>query len=234
MIQAIHVNNPPYDRFQLHLIRCWSGRIGILAVAIVVNLVLFGLMPFLLTHPPERSAEDSIAMPINIIRLQRPEPPVKKNTEKPPEPPARQRKKPEPVKPKTTLAKLTLPFDINTRLPAMTNSLPIPVAPVTDLDKFNDIFSMGELDTPLTVLVRTPPIYPISAKRRGMEGWVRVRFIVNEDGSVDNITVVKSNPQEIFNDAVIRSVSGWRFKAGTIGGVAVKTRVETTIHFNLD
>jgi protein TonB len=74
----------------------------------------------------------------------------------------------------------------------------------------------------------------MSAKSRGTEGWVQVRFIVNEDGSVGNVSVEDSDPKTIFNDAVIRSVSGWKFKTATIGGLPVKTWAETTVRFKLD
>ncbi|MFH0784019.1 MAG: TonB family protein [Pseudomonadota bacterium] len=214
----------------------WLRRLCIVAIALALNLALFGLMPYLLTRnsaPPTRQQE---VHQINVIRFKQADSPVKRSTEKPPEPPPeRQVPKPQTAKPAPT--KLSLPFDINPHLPAAgPDSLSIPVVPLAQLGAGNlaDIFSTGDLDSPLVVLVRIPPVYPRSAKNRGTEGWVKVRFIVHEDGSVGNISVVESDPKTIFDDAVIRSVSGWKFKAGTVGGVPVKTWAETVVRFKLD
>lgn len=214
----------------------WLRRLCIITMALALNLALFGLMPYLLTRnsaPPTRQQE---AHQINVIRLKQADSPVKRSTENPPEPPPeRQAPKPQTAKPAPT--KLSLPFDVNPRLPAAgPDSLSLPVAPMAQFGAGNlaDIFSTGDLDSPLIVLVRIPPVYPMSAKNRGTEGWVKVRFIVHEDGSVGSISVVESEPKTIFDDAVTRSVSGWKFKAGTVGGVPVKTWAETVVRFKLD
>lgn len=214
-------------------LRKWLKRIGFLVVALIINLGMFGLMPSLLTRNAAISSLEPIASPINVIRLKQPETQVARVTEKHPEPPAKQKPaKTAPQKP--VQAKLVLPFDVNPRLPAGPQTLNLPVVPPTQFDSLADIFSVGDLDSPLIALVRIPPVYPMSAKSRGIEGWVRVRFIVNEDGSVDNVSVEDSEPKNIFNDAVIRSVSGWKFKTATIGGLPVKTWAETTVRFKLD
>lgn len=211
----------------------WLRRCCIIAAALVINLTLFGLMPYLLT----RNSADLTHQPeinrINVIRLKRPESPVKRDNENPPKPP-QERQAPKPAPSKPGMAKLTLPFDVNPRLPGGPDTLSLPVVPATQMAGLADIFSTGDLDSPLVVLARIPPIYPISAKNRGTEGWVKVRFIVHEDGGVGNVSVVESEPKSIFDDAVIRSVSGWHFKAGTIGGVPVKTWAETVVRFKLD
>lgn len=223
---------PSPGQFSEH-IRPWFNRLVIFGAALLVNVILFGLMPFLLTTAPKEYKKEELTTPVNVIRLRQPDDPVKRKTQKPPEPPP-ERSTPKAQPPKAAPLKLSLPFDINPRLPSAPNSLSLPATSVPQLEGLDDIFTAGDLDSPLTMLVRVPPIYPMSAKNRGIEGWVRVRFIVHEDGSVGSISVSESKPKEIFDAAVIRSVSGWKFKPGTIGGVAVKTWAETVIRFNLD
>lgn len=216
-------------------LRKWLYRLGFLVVALIINLGMFGLMPFLLTRNASVSSLEPMASPVNVIRLKQPETQVARVTEKPPEPPPKPLQKPANTAPqKPVQAKLVLPFDVNPRLPAGPQTLNLPVVPPPQFDSLADIFSVGDLDSPLIALVRIPPVYPMSAKSRGTEGWVRVRFIVNEDGSVENVSVEDSEPKNIFNDAVIRSVSGWKFKTATIGGIPVKTWAETTVRFKLD
>jgi len=207
--------------------------LGIGLTAVVLNLALFGLMPYLLTRNAAAPSRQQEIHQINVIRLKQADTPVKRTNEKPPEPPP-ERQTPKPQAPKPAVAKLSLPFDINPRLPGAPDSLTLPVVPAAQVAGLADIFSTGDLDAPLTVLVRIPPVYPMSAKNRGTEGWVKVRFIVHEDGSVGSVSVLESQPKTIFDDAVVRSVSGWKFKAGTIGGAPVKTWAETVVRFKLD
>jgi len=214
-------------------LRKWLRRLGFMSIALAINLAMFGLMPFLLTRNTSIASQELVALPVNVIRLKQPETPVTRIKEKPPEPqPKPKAEKPAAQKP--LQAKLTLPFEVNPRLPAAPGALTLPVVPPPQFEDLTDVFSINDLDSPLVMLVRIPPMYPMSAKRRGVEGWVRVRFVVNEDGSVGSVTVEDSEPKSIFNDAVIRSVSGWRFKAGKVGGLPVKTWAETTVHFKLD
>ena len=68
----------------------------------------------------------------------------------------------------------------------------------------------------------------------GIQGWVKVRFIVTEQGTVNDISVIEAKPKNIFEHSVIRSLSSWRFTPGTVQGIPVKTLVKTTIRFELD
>ncbi|MBU1567795.1 MAG: TonB family protein [Proteobacteria bacterium] len=224
---------PTHPRPRIRPLHLWFRCGAILAAALAINLVLFGLMPYLLTRNATAPSREQVVSQVNIIRLKQPELQVKRSTEKPPEPPPK-RQAPKQATAKPAPTKLVLPFDINPRLPGGPGTLALPTVPMARIGGLSDIFSTGDLDSPLMMLVRIPPIYPMSAKNRGTEGWVKVRFVVHEDGNVGSVSVVESEPKTIFDDAVIRSVSGWRFKAGTIGGVPVKTWAETVVRFKLD
>ncbi len=203
------------------------------AAALLINFALFGLMPYLLTRDGGEAKNQDMAIPVNVIRLKQPESPVKRTPEKPPEPPP-PKKTVKPPQAKAVPTKLSLPFAINPRLPSSPSTLNLPVMPPGRIGVPTDIVGDDDLDAPLSVVVRVPPVYPLGAKNRGTEGWVKVRFIVNEDGTVHGVTVVDSQPQKTFDEAVIRAVSGWRFKAGTVGGVPVKSQAETVVRFKLD
>lgn len=96
------------------------------------------------------------------------------------------------------------------------------------------LFTASQLDGPLTMLAKTPPVYPHSAKRRNIEGWIKVKFVVDEQGQVDQVTVLDADPEGVFEQSVLRCIASWRFKPGTIGGMAVKALVEQTITFKLE
>ncbi|MER2493730.1 TonB family protein [Catenovulum sediminis] len=76
----------------------------------------------------------------------------------------------------------------------------------------------------LKPISRPSPEYPVEAARRAVEGWVRLNFSVNEKGEVENITVVKSSPENVFEDNAIQAVQKWRYEPPKIN--ASPTRVD--------
>ncbi len=221
--------------------RNWTTWVFSGLAAAALNLVLFLWMPYLMDPAPPQAAIETVVPQVHVIRLKKRETPVKRKPIRPPEPreietvtrptaPAKSR----PVK---IRHKMTLPFEINPRLPSGPTTLDLPPmesAPMVDIGGLPEIFSVGELDGSLTVLTRVPPVYPFRAKRRGIEGWVRVRFLVDEAGAVGRVTVLEAEPSGVFEKSVERSVSRWRFAPGTVGGMPVKTMVETTVRFELE
>ena len=221
------------DYLETLMRRNWITWLLALAGAIGLNLALFALMPHL-QHPATAglTTEQPLAH-IDVIRIKRPDSEVKRKNEKPPDPP--QPKQPPPDMARPLQARLSLPFEINPRLPSGPQTLALPALDPGAFDTSGlDAFAAGDLDSPLTVLVRVPPVYPLRAKHRGVQGWVRVRFVVNEEGGVDKVSVVESQPPGVFERNVIRCVSGWRFKPGTVEGMPVRAWAETTIRFKLE
>ncbi|MFZ1985130.1 MAG: TonB family protein [Desulfatitalea sp.] len=202
------------------------------------NLALFLLMPNLLatraTAPPALTA---LIPNINVIRMPRPESEVIRKSAEQPAP-----DKPPPAsRPQSALSemprpRLSVPFEINPRLPAGPGTLAMPAfdSGLSQPLGTPGLFSVGELDQPLITLVRMPPVYPLAAKRKGTEGWVNVRFVVNEQGKVEKVSIVEAQPPGIFDDSVLRCVNGWRFQPGTMQGRPVRVWAETTVRFELD
>lgn len=82
--------------------------------------------------------------------------------------------------------------------------------------------------------IHTPnPIYPRRAKKRGIEGWVKVSFTIQINGKVENIVVLDSEPAGIFDNASRLTVSKWKFKPQLFAGKPTARKVEKTIRFNL-
>ena len=219
-------------RILAHPRRCrkWL-QAGLLACGL--NLLLFLIMPALISSQPDPPVFETIVPQVSLTRLRPPEPEKPPEPVKPPDPKPLARLTPTPMAMPTP--KLSLPFEINPRLPSGPNTLELP--PIdTSLPRVSpdNLFSAGQLDGPLTTLVQIPPIYPHTAKRRNIEGWVKVKFVVDDQGTVGQAQVVAAEPEGVFEQSVLRCVKGWRFKPGTIGGVAVRTLVEQTISFKLE
>lgn len=215
----------------------WGPWAWATAMALAMNLTLFAVMPYLL-HQPSANSEDVPPAPhINVVHMNRPDTMVRRKPVKPPEPPKKRNERPpKPVARPSLQAQLTLPQALNPRLPGGPTALVLPPTQTPDLNAqtIQAPFGIGDLDGPLTALGRIGPVYPMRAKRRGIQGWVKVKFVVNEQGAVESITLVDAKPAGIFDQSVKRCVSKWRFKPGTVGGRPVKTWAETTIKFELE
>jgi len=78
-------------------------------------------------------------------------------------------------------------------------------------------------------LFTMPPRYPKKAAIEGIEGYVRLLFDIESDGSVSNIRVVKSEPDELFVKEAVRAVYKWKFRPEIQDGIAVKQFNKTYI-----
>ncbi len=89
---------------------------------------------------------------------------------------------------------------------------------------------------PISSLTRTnyvAPEYPRAAQRRNLSGSVDVMFTVTTIGTVSDVTVVKSEPDDTFNKAAIDAVSKWRFEPIIENGVALEKRSAVRLSFDL-
>lgn len=95
-------------------------------------------------------------------------------------------------------------------------------------------FGGGMSDRGALPLVRVEPQYPPQAARRGLEGWVQLRFNVSTTGSVKDAVVVKSS-SSLFDRAAIQAVNKWKYQPQMQGGTAMETRdIEVVLRFELE
>jgi periplasmic protein TonB len=98
----------------------------------------------------------------------------------------------------------------------------------------NREYSTGEVDSKPGALGQALPPYPHRARRRGIEGWVKVRFLVTKDGQVRNLSVLQESPTGVFHKTVMNTVPRWHFKPARKDGRSVDVWVEQTINFRLE
>jgi TonB family protein len=75
------------------------------------------------------------------------------------------------------------------------------------------------------------PVYPESARKRGVEGWVELAFTVMPNGSVEDVEVRNASPANVFDDAAIRAIRGWRFEPVERNGERVAQRAMVRLRF---
>jgi protein TonB len=76
-------------------------------------------------------------------------------------------------------------------------------------------------------------MYPYQARRRNISGRVVVKFLVDSQGNVGNISVLEAKPKGIFEENAIAAIERWQFRPGYYRGEAVKTWVTVPITFEL-
>jgi periplasmic protein TonB len=200
-----------------------AARHGIAALlALGITFGLFYLMQFLISMGSERGADIRKGQVIEFVRLKRDTATQTRKRELP-----KKEKPPEPPPPPELQMSQTDAPDPN----AMAIAAP-------DLSTGPDLGSGPSLGAPSdsdsVPLVRVPPQYPIRAAERGIEGWVVLRFTITATGTVENPTVIDSQPKRIFDRAAKRALKKWKYRPRIVDGVAINRVEEVKLSFDLD
>ena len=165
----------------------------------------------------ERLARQEAASKLFVAPAPVPAPPprvpeVKTAAAKAPEPvktsaPARTPAKAEPVQaPPPPLPAKSEPVKIEAAMPQRTDvalANPAPAAPA------------------MRIVTRVEPDFPSEAVKAGVyEGTVRARLIVDANGSVTRVEIVEAQPRRVFDRAVVRALSEWKYNEGAAGRTA--------------
>ena len=78
-----------------------------------------------------------------------------------------------------------------------------------------------------------PPVYPPRCLRMGIEGTVRVKVLVGEDGRPQEVTIGKSSGESALDEAAMEAVRTWRFEPARRNGVPVRAWAIIPIEFKL-
>ena len=209
-------------------------------LAVVLNIFLFLSITFLTGLPQEIPDEDfRIASAVRLLGS------MGTNTKKEPVPPEPEPPKPEQIKPieKVTpvIKEQIIPSPTPSSVPASTSE-PAPSSSSTASSasvgsmsgSASGTVDAGDLDGALIPISRKPPVYPAEARRREIEGAVRVRIIVDERGRVESAEVVWARPEGVFEKNALACAKEWRFQAPRKNGRPVRARAESTLRFSLE
>jgi protein TonB len=214
---------------------CFTG-------AVLINLLLLLGAPLLSQRVhlrPTNPRKDAFLLaPPKSLEL--PQPP--KRLKPKPQPP---KKLPEPpVLPKTFTTskpkldlKIPVPqFEIN---PKLTLGLALPEMPqasppAQSHDLLSGAFELGEVDQAPRLVRRVNPVYPYRARKRGIEGKVKIKFLIDANGQITHLSILKADPEGVFDKSVLTAVRRWRFKPGLVDGKPVDTWVVLPLTFKLE
>jgi len=89
---------------------------------------------------------------------------------------------------------------------------------------------------PAKIISRSAPRYPSRALKSNTEGWVEVSFKIDTKGVPYEISVLKAEPEGIFDNAATKSVKKWRFSPARNEGTGLpvdSSKVTTKVQFRL-
>jgi len=184
-----------------------------LAASVTVGLLL--LMQALIHVDELRVKEAKPAPPIQIVPVLE-EPPLVVPPRTPPPPP------PEP-QPEVAFSQPEL---TGTGVPTVMGPTRVAPPKVSPTDAGTSM---------ITPIVEPAPIYPQRCAARGLEGYVLVRYDVDEIGAPMNVEVIDADPPGCFERAAATSVARYRYRPAVSNGKAVVMRgMQKRITFRLD
>jgi protein TonB len=78
------------------------------------------------------------------------------------------------------------------------------------------------------IVSKVEPEFPREAVQAGIDkGIVKARMTIDGSGEVTRVEVLEANPRRVFDRAVVKTLSQWRFNAGASGRV-----VEIDVNFS--
>lgn len=174
-------------------------------------------------------------VPAEIQSLEMAAPPPPPPPEEPPPPPEPETEEPPPelesAPPPISLEQLDMALNPGTG-GSMAGDFALPSFDISQSDLGGlEIFELGDVDSPPQPRTRIEFSYPAAAKRRGIRGVVKLEYIVNETGRVEEITVVES-AHALLSDATTEVIRRTLFEPATKGGRAVKVRMRAAVPYN--
>lgn len=199
-----------------------------LGAGVVAALGLFLLMNSLIGAGQTELIDLEDITIVDFVRVNQTTQVQTKDRQRPKEPePA----KPRPPSPRVAVSKTSKPQSrsISVVKPQITVPVTTGTGPYLGGFRSNQLLTEGDV----IPILRIAPEYPRAARMKGTEGWVTIRFTINEDGTVSDPTVVEAQPKRVFEREAMRAIKRWQFKPRIVDGVAIKRSATQTIEFEM-
>ncbi len=93
------------------------------------------------------------------------------------------------------------------------------------------LVSSNQLDSQPKLIEFRNPVYPVEARKQGIEGVVLLKALIEPNGKIKEIKILKSIP--IFDKSALDAVEHWRFTSLTSHGKPVYVWMIIPIRFQL-
>jgi periplasmic protein TonB len=114
--------------------------------------------------------------------------------------------------------------------PVAAASAPVPTKAADIPPTANPAARKTNLTAPIAIS-KVAPEYPAQARRRKAAGFVELEFLVSTNGIAEDIRVVRSEPEGLFDRSAVRAVMRWKFKPAERDGKPEVARTRTMMNF---
>lgn len=194
------------------------GTLGVLGTVVLVNLY-------------SNTLEDTRAQAASQIAFERKKPPEDKTVEKP---------KPKP-KPRRSQRSAPAPLTgLDTSLSGI--DMGLPGFSTEDLGGLEGdllggteglVMTDDTVDQVPRAIYQAPMIYPPRARSSGTKGYVVFSLLIGITGEIEQVRIVESYPEGVFDEAAIQGINQWRFEPAMYQGQAVRSWARQRIRFDL-
>lgn len=80
---------------------------------------------------------------------------------------------------------------------------------------------------------QAPMVYPPRAKAKGIKGYVVLSLLIGVTGEIEQVSVIESVPEGVFDDAALQGVNQWKFAPAMYQGKAVRAWARQRVKFDL-
>ena len=178
----------------------------------LVTLVVIFTMQTLIATPKSKLDESGRRHFVDFVRVQREESLERRERlpDKPVEPDA---PPPEAIRPR-----------VDSVEPAQA-AVAVPVAPL-DVPMEMSVQGMGLVasDGDYLPIVKIAPVYPMTARNRGIEGYCLVEYTVTAAGTTRDAVVVEAEPSGIFDRVSIDAALKFKYRPRVVNGEPIEVR----------
>jgi protein TonB len=89
------------------------------------------------------------------------------------------------------------------------------------------------VDQPPQAVYQSPMQYPARAKAKGVRGYVVLSLLIGVTGEIEQIKVVESVPEGVFDETALTGVSQWQFEPAQYQGKSVRAWAKQRVRFDL-
>lgn len=207
-----------YQRITSGIAFMVMGSLMVLAMVVLINRFADGL---------ERAKADEAAQ----IAFERKPPPEKQAVQKPKPKPKPRRTPSAPPPPLAGLGAGLSGIDFG-----------LPGFDMSDLNALDGdllggadgmVMTDDTVDDPPRATFQAPMQFPPRAKAKGVTGYVVLSLLIGVTGQIEQINVVESYPEGVFDEVAVQGVSQWKFAPAQYQGQSVRAWAKQRVRFDL-
>ncbi|EOG1498637.1 energy transducer TonB [Vibrio vulnificus] len=187
-------------------------------VALALVFALFSAMALLVNSGKKQAIDQTPSLSFNMVMVEQDTEVTRRQRSVPPPPEI-----PEPPQPETpkmtqtpmqvTSTQVATPnIDMRFNVSGLAVSIPATVSAPTQ--------NATNTTKQLMPLSRVEAEYPAKAKKRRIEGYVILKFDIDETGRTKNIEVVEAQPARFFERNAMDAIKRWRYQPQIVDGQA--------------